>query len=213
VTAPRCLALSQRSQLWSIYNRPYLRCLHNYGLCLWRLERFEEARRVFERNVAFNPNDNQGSRFCLQDVLEGRRWKEDRPQTDQPQQPGATEPDPVEDATRDDAFHRIWVKQAAATLDLRERFGLTTALNDLVGEKLFNFVEAAETRPEFASELPRFVAWIRKHFKSSELAAVLKPTRTRGTRAYFGTGESSIVRDRNRLERIRFLLVDAGTIN
>jgi hypothetical protein len=26
-----------------IYNRPYLRCLHGYGLCLWRLGRFPEA--------------------------------------------------------------------------------------------------------------------------------------------------------------------------
>lgn len=199
--------------LWSIYNRPYMRCLHNYGLCLWRLERFEEARKVFERNVAFNPNDNQGSRFCLLDVLRGTRWKKERLQVGRPQQPIATETDPVEDTMGDDAFHRIWVKQAAATLELRERFGLETALNYLVGEKLFNFVEAAETRPVFASELPKFVAWIRKHFESSELAAVLKPTRTRGTRAYFGTGASSIVRDRNRLDRIRFLLVDAGTIN
>jgi hypothetical protein len=30
--------------LWAmIDNRTYLRCLHGYGLCLWRLKRFDEA--------------------------------------------------------------------------------------------------------------------------------------------------------------------------
>jgi len=29
---------------WSLIdNRPFLRCMHGYGLCLWRLERFDEA--------------------------------------------------------------------------------------------------------------------------------------------------------------------------
>jgi hypothetical protein len=31
-----------------IDNRPFLRCMHGYGLCLWRLGRFDEAERVFE---------------------------------------------------------------------------------------------------------------------------------------------------------------------
>ena len=36
--------------LWDfIDNRPFLRCLEGYGLCLWRLGRFEEAGRAFER--------------------------------------------------------------------------------------------------------------------------------------------------------------------
>src|SRR5262249_37770851 len=45
-----------------IDNRPFLRCLHGYGLCLWRLERFGEAERVFERMLWLNPTDNQGAR-------------------------------------------------------------------------------------------------------------------------------------------------------
>lgn len=62
---------------WSaIYNRPFLRCLHGYGLCLWRLDRFDDAKRVFERILALNPNDNQGIRFCWYDVCDGRSWKE-----------------------------------------------------------------------------------------------------------------------------------------
>jgi hypothetical protein len=59
-----------------IYNRPFLRCLHGYGLCLWRLGRFQEAQQVFERILSLNPNDNQGVRSCWYDVCEGRSWEE-----------------------------------------------------------------------------------------------------------------------------------------
>lgn len=62
--------------LWdSIYNRPYLRALHGKGLCLWRLGQFERALEVFERILAFNPNDNQGVRFIREDVLARRPWE------------------------------------------------------------------------------------------------------------------------------------------
>lgn len=59
-----------------IYNRPFLRCLHGFGLCLWRLGRMGEAQRVFERILSLNPNDNQGVRFCWDDVGNGRSWRE-----------------------------------------------------------------------------------------------------------------------------------------
>ena len=62
--------------LWHIHNRPFLRCLHGYGLCLWRLGRIAEAEFVFERVLALNPNDNQGVRFCWQDVRSGGSWDE-----------------------------------------------------------------------------------------------------------------------------------------
>jgi len=58
-----------------IYNRPFLRCLHGYGLCLWRLGKLAEAQRVFERILSLNPNDNQGVRFCWEDVRQGRSWE------------------------------------------------------------------------------------------------------------------------------------------
>lgn len=56
------------------YNRPYLRCLHGYGLCLWRLGQLAQAAEVFERLISLNPDDNQGARFLLEDVLAGRSW-------------------------------------------------------------------------------------------------------------------------------------------
>ena len=57
-----------------IDNRPFLRCMQGYGLCLWRLERWEEADRVFERMLWMNPSDNQGIRFLLPDVRARKAW-------------------------------------------------------------------------------------------------------------------------------------------
>lgn len=63
--------------LWGrLENRPFLRCLQGVGLCLWRLGRIGEARLVFERILAMNPNDNQGARFCWLDLQRGRTWEE-----------------------------------------------------------------------------------------------------------------------------------------
>ena len=63
--------------LWGhVNNRPFLRCMHGYGLCLWRMGRFEEAGRVFERMLWLNPPDNQGVRFLIEDVRAKRRWEE-----------------------------------------------------------------------------------------------------------------------------------------
>jgi hypothetical protein len=51
--------------VWArVDNRAFLRCMHGYGLCLWRLGDFAAAKTVFERILSFNPNDNQGVRFC-----------------------------------------------------------------------------------------------------------------------------------------------------
>ncbi len=58
---------------WSLIdNRPFLRCLHGYGLSLWRLHMVEEARAVFARMLWLNPMDNQGARFHLADIAAGR---------------------------------------------------------------------------------------------------------------------------------------------
>lgn len=58
-----------------IYNRPYLRCMSGYGLCLWRLGRLDEAEAVFERLLTLNPTDEQGIRMCLFDVRAGTPWE------------------------------------------------------------------------------------------------------------------------------------------
>jgi len=59
-----------------LYNRAFLRCLHGQGLSLWRLGDFAGAERTFERILSFNPDDNQGVRFCWADVRARRSWDE-----------------------------------------------------------------------------------------------------------------------------------------
>ena len=70
-------------------------------------------------------------------------------------------------------FHKIWIDQCEATEGIRERFGLQHALDYLIGEKLFHFVQVSEQRPEFAAELPAFVAEIRRLFTAAEIREYL----------------------------------------
>ena len=70
-------------------------------------------------------------------------------------------------------FHKIWIEQCAATEDIRERFGLSNALDYLIGEKLFAFVTASEQDPDFAAELPAFVTAIRRLFAPGEIREYL----------------------------------------
>jgi hypothetical protein len=57
-----------------IDNRPFLRCMHGFGLCLWRLGRFKEAGDIFDRMLWLNPSDNQGVRFLIGDVAANVAW-------------------------------------------------------------------------------------------------------------------------------------------
>lgn len=66
-------------------------------------------------------------------------------------------------------FHKIWIDQCEATEGIREHFGLQNALDYLIGEKLFHFVQAAEQHPEFAAELPAFVAEIQRLFTAPQI--------------------------------------------
>ncbi|TMQ69905.1 MAG: hypothetical protein E6K81_13860 [Candidatus Eisenbacteria bacterium] len=59
-----------------IDNRPFLRCMHGFGLCLWRLGRFQEAERVLNQMLWLNPSDNQGVRFLVDDVRARTAWEE-----------------------------------------------------------------------------------------------------------------------------------------
>ena len=70
-------------------------------------------------------------------------------------------------------FHKIWIEQCEATGGIRESFGLKSALDYLIGEKFFDFVQASELHPEFASELPAFVAEIRRVFAVGEISEYL----------------------------------------
>ena len=66
-------------------------------------------------------------------------------------------------------FQYIWMEQCSAASSIKERYGLKDAFDYLVGEKLMTFAETAATRPEFARELPRFVAEVRRLFSADEI--------------------------------------------
>jgi hypothetical protein len=66
-------------------------------------------------------------------------------------------------------FGKIWIDQCQATQGIRGHFGLHNALDYLIGEKLFSFVHASEQHPEFAAELPLFIAEIRRLFTADEI--------------------------------------------
>jgi hypothetical protein len=63
----------------------------------------------------------------------------------------------------------IWKQQCAAARNVRAQHGILSALDYLIGEKLLTYAEAAMTRPEFARELPGFVAEVRDIFSSEEI--------------------------------------------
>jgi len=59
-----------------IDNRPFLRCMHGYGLCLWRLGRFDEAECILDRMLWLSPSDNLGVRFIIDEVRTKTAWEE-----------------------------------------------------------------------------------------------------------------------------------------
>lgn len=70
-------------------------------------------------------------------------------------------------------FHKIWIEQCDAAEEIKRRYGLKAAFDYLVAEKLLNFAEAALRQPEFARELPRFVARVRHMFTLQEFRSHL----------------------------------------
>ena len=87
-------------------------------------------------------------------------------------------------------FEKIWVKQCSATKGIKRRFGAKSALDYLIREKLVTFAVEAERRPEFARELPRFLAGVWQVFNQYELA---------------GYVASQKPADRKRLRRLLYL--------
>ena len=70
-------------------------------------------------------------------------------------------------------FHEIWIEQCDAAQEIRLRYGLKAAFDYVVAEKLLNFADAAASDPEFARELPRFIARVRGLFTPQEIRTQL----------------------------------------
>lgn len=83
-------------------------------------------------------------------------------------------------------FERVWIDQCRATREIKRRYGVKSALDYLIKEKLLTFAEAAEQHPEFARELPRFLSAVWRIFNQYEIAgyvAGLRPKQRRRLRS------------------------------
>ena len=72
---------------------------------------------------------------------------------------------------------KIWVEQCEAARRIEDEFGTDKALAYLVGEKFLNFLEAAETDPDFRAEIPAFAAEVKTIFERWQLAEYLEIAR------------------------------------
>ena len=61
------------------------------------------------------------------------------------------------------------MEQCEAAQSIKLRFGLNAAFDYIVGEKLINFASAAPQHSEFARELPKFIAQVRRMFAREDL--------------------------------------------
>ena len=71
--------------------------------------------------------------------------------------------------TTERRWHEIWREQCEAAKSIRLNYGIESAFDYVVGEKLLNFAEAAEEHPEFAQALPQFVSRVRDMFTPEEI--------------------------------------------
>ena len=76
-------------------------------------------------------------------------------------------------------FEKIWTEQCRATKGIKRAFGAKSALDYLIGEKLVTFADLAERDPDFAAELPRFLAAIWRLFNEYEIAGYVASQRPR----------------------------------
>ena len=71
--------------------------------------------------------------------------------------------------TTERRWHEVWKEQCEAAESIRLQYGIASAFDYVVGEKLLTFAEAAEEHPEFARALPQFVSELRRMFTPEEI--------------------------------------------
>lgn len=74
-------------------------------------------------------------------------------------------------------FEKVWTEQCWATRGIKRRFGVKSALDYLIGEKLVTFADVAEQEATFSRELPRFLAAIWRIFNEFEIAGYVASQR------------------------------------
>jgi hypothetical protein len=103
--------------------------------------------------------------------------------------------------------HDICKDQWAAARSVRARRGILSALDYLIGEKLLIYAETAATRPEFARQLPRFVAEVRHIFSGEEAQELPGSSRAHGgDDDFLGDSPDQRAAKRARLARLKDLL-------
>jgi len=88
---------------------------------------------------------------------------------------------PDEEESGPPLFRKIWVQQCEAAEGIEADYGTEKALGYLIGEKLLNFLEVAETKPEWQTEVPHFIAKIKKIFEPWQIAEFFETPRRLGT--------------------------------
>src|SRR3954451_18391617 len=85
-------------------------------------------------------------------------------------------PDHLEEGSKMEPC-KVWIEQCEAARRIEDEFGVQDALAYLVGEKFLNFLEAAETHPDFRAEVPAFASEVRTIFEPWQLAEYLETAR------------------------------------
>jgi len=100
--------------------------------------------------------------------------------------------DPAEDADLYEEFaahssdspppisRMIWVEQCKAAENIEAEYGTEKAMGYLIGEKLLNFLEVAEKKPEWYAQIPPFIAEIKRLFESWHIAEFVETPRRLG---------------------------------
>jgi hypothetical protein len=77
-------------------------------------------------------------------------------------------------------FRKIWVDQCEAAEQIEADYGTEKAMGYLIGEKLLNFLEVAERKPEWRAEVPLFTAKIKDIFQPWQIAEFFETPRRLG---------------------------------
>ena len=94
--------------------------------------------------------------------------------------------------TMERRWHEVWREQCEAAESIRHQYGIVSAFDYVVGEKLLTFAEAAEENPEFARALPQFVFELRRMFTPEEIEENLTRARARASSAPWTQWTSTI---------------------
>jgi len=108
-------------------------------------------------------------------------------------------------------FRKIWVQQCEAAEGIEADYGTEKALGYLIGEKLLNFLEVAERKPEWRAEVPHFVAKIRRIFEPWQIAEFFETPRRLGVLGHVADEEGHKVL-RSQVEESENLREDARNL-